>query len=241
MDAFGAVIQQYYDHGGASEVLERNDGYVALGDLSRYFAPYEEWEDIEQSLIARVAGRVLDIGCGAGRHSLYLEERGTEVLAIDSSAGCIDVAARRGVSNTQVLLVEHIGEVRDPPYDTILLLGNNLGLLGSKAKARRILAALDQITSPSAQILGTTSDYIQTSDPAHLAYHEYNRKRRRLPGTIRVRIRWHEYVGEWFEYVLFTEKDLGATLKGTPWKIEEILTGSNEVHKGYIIGKSANS
>lgn len=40
-------------------------------------------------------GRALDLACGAGRHALYLAERGWQVTAVDASRVGIDVLQRR--------------------------------------------------------------------------------------------------------------------------------------------------
>ena len=240
-DAFGAAIRQYQKDGSAKEVIERNDGYISSNDLRKYFDRYSDWNDCDRSIIAHAKGRILDIGCGAGRHSLYLQEQGFDVLAIDSSPGCVAVASDRGVSNTQTLAIENLQHVHKPPYDSVLLLGANLGLLGSKSKGRRILKSLTSITSPAAQIIGTTNDYSQTTDPKHLAYHQYNRNRKRLLGTATIRVRWSEYISEWFDYVLFTKEDLLDTLRGTSWELAETIQTTNGIQCGYILQKRGST
>lgn len=71
-DAFGQMIWAFYKGKEASEILERDDGYIDAMSPKAYFSEYEDWPLIEQKAMESVKGRVLDIGCGAGRHSLYL-------------------------------------------------------------------------------------------------------------------------------------------------------------------------
>jgi SAM-dependent methyltransferase len=237
-DAFGAAMRQYQKDGSAKEVIERSDGYISSNDLGKYFDHYSNWNRLDQSIIARASGKILDIGCGAGRHSLYLQEQGFDVLGIDSSPGCVSVASKQGVSNTQTLAIENLLQVHNPPFDSVLLLGANLGLLGSISKGRRILKSLASITSPAARIIGTTNDYSRTTDPRHIAYHQYNRNRSRLPGTVTIRVRWCEYISEWFDYVLFTKEDLQVILHGTSWELSDTLQTTTGIQCGYILQKT---
>jgi 2-polyprenyl-3-methyl-5-hydroxy-6-metoxy-1,4-benzoquinol methylase len=55
-----------------------------------------------------VKGRVLDIGCGAGRHSLYLQNQGFQVLGIDNSPLAVKVAKLRGLKRVKVMSIEDI-------------------------------------------------------------------------------------------------------------------------------------
>jgi len=77
-----------------------------------------------------VKGRVLDIGCGAGRHSLYLQKKGFDVLGIDSSPLAIKVCKLRGLEKAKVMAIEDINFKPDS-FDRIIMMGNNFGLFGS--------------------------------------------------------------------------------------------------------------
>src|SRR5215469_2807903 len=92
--------------------------------------------------LARAPGRVLDLGAGAGRASLVLQERGQDVVALDVSPGAIEVCRRRGVHQVYLGTVAELAATRPAPFDSVLMLGNNLGLLGSPQHAREVLAAL---------------------------------------------------------------------------------------------------
>ena len=85
-DAFGHEIEDYYLGKGGVEVVERDDGYVSVsGGPALYFLGYDRWPEEEREAIAFATGRVLDVGCGAGRHALHLQARGLDVVGIDNS------------------------------------------------------------------------------------------------------------------------------------------------------------
>lgn len=90
-DAFGAILRRCWDAGVATgsafEIVERDDGYIGVGDAARYFAGAESWSPVERWACQRVAGRVLDVGCGAGRHALPLTQSGHDVVGLDASPG----------------------------------------------------------------------------------------------------------------------------------------------------------
>jgi SAM-dependent methyltransferase len=100
-DAFGAILARCWEAGAvtgaAFEIVERDDGYIGVGDAARYFAGADSWSLIERWACERVTGRVLDVGCGAGRHALPLQAAGYEVVGLDTSPGAVAVAAQRGM------------------------------------------------------------------------------------------------------------------------------------------------
>ena len=76
-DAFGHQILDYYNGKAGKEIIERDDGLIEISTGPEYyFTEYSEWMKIEQEALTYVKGHVLDIGCGAGRHSLYLQDKG---------------------------------------------------------------------------------------------------------------------------------------------------------------------
>ena len=90
-DAFGQQFWAQYNGAESFEVMEREDGYIDVGDPKLYFSDYTDWAPFEQKAMEFAKGRVLDIGCGAGRHSLYLQKKGFDVLGIDSSPLAVEI------------------------------------------------------------------------------------------------------------------------------------------------------
>jgi len=201
-----------------TELVERDDGFLSALPAARYLAPPADWVDLDHRALALVRGRVLDVGTGAGRAALALQERGVPVTGLDVSAGAVEVCRARGVRDAVLSTVaDHTGR-----YDTFLLLGNNLGLLGSRRAAPRFLADLAALAAPGARIVAQGTDPYDTADPLHHAYHERNRSRGRWAGEMVMRIRHRNLATDWFEYLLCTPDELAVVLVGTGWRVEAV-------------------
>ncbi len=237
-DAYGrALLAQYESGEPVAEFIERSDGYMDTGaDPGAYFETYREWPVAERRAICFAKGRVLDIGCGAGRHSLYLQEKGLAVTGVDSSPGAIQVCKLRGLRRALVRPISDIDKFKPGSFDTVLMLGNNFGLFGSAAGAKRLLKKLSRITSQDARIIAGTRNPHLTTDPDHLRYQRLNRQRGRMPGQIRLRVRYGRIIGPWFDYLLVSPKEMETLLKDSGWGIEQLI-GSGEPSYYAIIRK----
>jgi SAM-dependent methyltransferase len=232
------LLAQFHSESPSAELIERDDNYIDTGsEAGLYFPEYEQWSLLERQALGWVKGRVLDIGCGAGRHALYLQQKGFAVTAIDNSPGAIEVCKLRGLKNALVRSVAEVGEFEPDSFDTILLLGNNFGLLGDAEKAKLILAELSRITSAEAKIIAGTRNPYQTDSPDHLAYHELNRQRGRLPGQIKMRVRYKRTVGAWFDYLFVSPAEMREIVADSDWQVEEFID-SGEANYFAVIGKS---
>lgn len=221
-DAYGQEILACYKGREVSEIVERDDGYIDALSPRIYFSDYEDWPAIEQRAMEFVKERVLDIGCGAGRHSLYLQKKGLDVLGIDLSPLAIKVCRLRGLKNAKVMSIED-AEFKPGSFDTIIMMGNNFGLFGSLRKARRLLKKFHKMTSGGAVIIAATRDPYKTDNPAHLEYHSFNRERGRMGGQVRIRIRYGRYATKWFDYLMVSKEEMEETLRGTGWKVKKFI------------------
>jgi SAM-dependent methyltransferase len=222
-DAFGQQLWDIYHTGYQHQIIERSDGLIEVGRGAIYFSEYPEWSAEEHQALALARGRVLDVGCGAGRHALHLQQRGLDVLGIDVSPRAIELCRVRGLRRAQVLPVGDVHRLGDGAFDTVLMLGNNLGLLGGRSRGRRTLRKLGRLTSDSGRIIAQALDPYQTDDPLHLAYHRQNRERGRMGGQIRMRSRHRNLIGPWFDYLFVSREELAALVEGTGWTIGRVI------------------
>jgi SAM-dependent methyltransferase len=223
-DAFGAEIKAYYENRKRIvEIVERDDGYIDYHDgISYYFSAYEDWREDERSALSHCRGRVVDVGCGAGRISLYLQEKGHSVVGIDNSPGAIEVCRARGVKellNIPFTQIDH----RVGLIDSFVLFGNNFGLFGSLKRARWLLRRLKSLSSSHALIIAQTTDPYRTENPDHLAYHERNRQRGRLGGQLRIRVRYRKIIGPWMDYLFVSKNELEQIVTGTGWAVQQYI------------------
>lgn len=234
-DAYGQEVWAYFLKKDSYEVIERDDGFIGLSEgAPAYFAKFIDWPKIEKQAVKLAKGKILDIGAGAGRVSLYLQENGHDVTAIDNSPLAIKVCKKMGVKRAQVLPIEQIGQLKPGAFDTVIMFGNNFGLFGSFKKAKVLLKKLHHITRPNALILAESNDIYKTDDPAHLSYHKFNEKRGRMPGQLRIRIRFKKYIGDWFDYLLVSKDQMKDILKGTGWKARKFIDSDKSIYIGVI-------
>ena len=109
------------------------------------------------------------MGCGAGKHALYLRKR-LDVTRIDVSPLAVKICRLRGLRKTQVLSLEQIDKFPVSSADTVIMMGNNFGLFGGFPKAKILLRKLLRIMSPDALIIAVTTDPYQTKNSYHRCY-----------------------------------------------------------------------
>lgn len=154
-DIFGKALLDY-QNGNYTEdlVTSTNISDDDTLPLPYLFRDYSEMPKLEQHALKLSKGTVLDVGCGAGSHSLWLQEKGLNVKAIDSSEGAIEVAKKRGVKHAELkpLLEE------TQTFDTILLLMNGTGIFQELSQVSKHLKHLKSLLNPEGQILIDSSD-----------------------------------------------------------------------------------
>ena len=233
-DAFGHELYDYFmsneEGQDIFEIGERDDGHIAVSAATAgYFREYKDWVPHMRKAMRYAKGRILDIGCGAGRHSLYLQGKGLNVLGIDNSPLAVEVCRLRGLRNAEVKSIDQIDSGLGV-FDTILMLGNNFGLFGSFEGARRLLKRFSRITSKNGRIIAETNDVYKTDLPEHLSYHEFNRQRGRMAGQIRLKIRYKKYATPWFDYLMVPKEEMERILDGTDWRVNKYLESDGSVY-----------
>lgn len=157
-DILGKALLDYHGDNYTEDILT----YSSLNEedvlpLPYMFRSFEEMPFIEQKALQHCKGKILDIGCGAGSHSLYLQQKGLMVTGLDSSLGAIKVCRERGIRNT---VQEHILDYEGQTFDTLLLLMNGVGLAGTLKGLSGFLGKLKSLLNEKGQILLDSSDII---------------------------------------------------------------------------------
>jgi SAM-dependent methyltransferase len=234
-DAYGRLILDFLEKGEGIEVVERDGGLINASSFgpAAYFAPFRRWPKAERRALRYARGRVLDVGCGAGRVALELQERGHEVVGIDLSPLAVEVSRRRGVRDARELPVTRVsGELG--LFDTIVMFGNNFGLMGSRRRAPWLLRRFRSLTNEGARILAESVNPYTTDKPEHLAYHQRNRRRGRMAGQLRIRIRHGTYSTPWFDYLLASPEEMAELAEGTGWELARVIDEGEHVYVGVL-------
>jgi len=162
-DLFGKAMLDYQTNNNPENIYtETSLSEIDEMAVSYLFRSYYDMPKIEQTALQLTKGKVLDVGCGAGSHSLYLQnEKKMEVYAIDISSHAITTCKLRGINN---VFVQDVMQLKGQKFDTILLLMNGAGMCGRLNRIIPFLKKLKSMLSPLGQILLDSSDIIYMFD-----------------------------------------------------------------------------
>lgn len=162
-DLFGLAILDYQTKNSPENIITS----TSISDedemeISYLFRNYQDMPLLEQEALKRCYGKVLDVGCGAGSHALYLQDEiGLDVKAIDISANAIEACELRGLKQVQKI---DLLDVEDEKFDTILLLMNGTGIFQNLENLPKYLKKLKSLLAENGQILIDSSDLIYMYD-----------------------------------------------------------------------------
>ena len=162
-DVFGNALLEYFQYPRNQKLttwtsLTEEDAVP----ISYFFRAYEQMPALEQKAMEISCGKILDVGCGTGCHSLYLQnQRKFEVTGIDNSTAAIKTASQRGLIHT---INQSIFDYEKDTFDTILLLMNGTGICGQLETLELFLNKLKSLLNPKGQILLDSSDLIYLFD-----------------------------------------------------------------------------
>lgn len=154
-DVFGKAILDYQQGNYIEDITTATS--ISEDDvlpLPYLFRDYAEMPKIEQKALQLAKGKVLDVGCGAGSHSLYLQKKGLNIKSIDVSPNAIKACQLRGIKNAHVLDIQNETDT----FDTILMLMNGSGFFQSLEQTPHVLHHLKGLLNEGGQILIDSSD-----------------------------------------------------------------------------------
>lgn len=156
MDILGKALIDFWNKKYTEDIITTSN----ITDEDEMPLPYlfRRWKnmpELEQVALNNCKGRVLDIGCGSGSHSLELQDKNIDVTAIDISKGACRVATARGVKN---VVNSPLDNFEGEKFDTLLLLMNGIGLAETLANLPNFLKKLKSLLNEGGQILLDSSD-----------------------------------------------------------------------------------
>ncbi len=226
-DAFGRALADWMRGGTEPEIYERDDGFVDVGaGPELFFAEARHWPGAERQAMRFARGRIIDVGCGAGRVALHLQQRGLDVVGLDSSPLAARISRQRGVRKIQCSPISPLtGSMGSfDSFDTIVLFGNNFGIFGPPHQLRRTLSDWAARSAPGTRILAeSTNPYFGGAPAMDRRYYLHNTERGRMPGECRLRVRYRDWATPWFSWLFVSRKEMRSLLRGTGWHQSRIL------------------
>ncbi len=161
IDIFGLAFHDYLA-GNTSGVIKVKTMLAEFTEneslpVAYFFRTFDEMPEWEQQALNLCMGSVLDVGAGAGAHSLELQKRGMEVCAVDVSPGAVDIMKIRGVH--EVFCVD-VMTFSARIFDTILLLMNGIGMAKNLDGLKKLLLHLKSLLRPGGRIILESTDIL---------------------------------------------------------------------------------
>ena len=171
-------------------------------DVSYFFRDWDSMPALEKTAVQLAKGKVLDVGAGAGCHSLVMKDTDLEVVALEQSKGACEVMSSNGIN----CLNQDIYELEEEKYDTILMLMNGIGIAGTLGKLELLFRKLKNNLNPDGQII------LDSSDICYLFMDEDGGQwidiNANYYGELRYRFEYDDEISEEFDWLFIDQKKL---------------------------------
>lgn len=230
-DAFGIALYNYVTGKDkhAQTVIEFDDGYIMPGTSVFFYSAalqYEKWMQCDKEPMQEVFGKVLDIGVGGAKFALYLQNKGFDITGIDISPYVIKACNKLGFR--KAYLMDLFAVKKKQYYNTVLLMGNNFGIMESKEHAKKVLKKLYNITTDDCVILAQSMNPYKFTRASERRFAAEQRAKGRMPGQLRYRHIYEKTKGSWFYYLFVSPAEMKQLLKGSGFYIDNICFNKSE-------------
>jgi SAM-dependent methyltransferase len=223
-DIFGKVMQAAFNGKDASYIIERDDGFIRHTSGYNYIVPYEEWPDAEKKALLDIESPLLDVGCGSARIGEYIKQKGIEYYGVDLSPLAVELCHKRGFEHVYLMSADNI-KLHRSDFKTVVLFGNNFGLMGTPEGVVKMLKGFHEFTANDAVVLAGSRDPADTDNEMHLAYHAKNKAEGKPIGQVKLRNVFQGEDDDWW-YLLMCGKELMSELaEKAGWYLEQTFVG----------------
>jgi len=222
-DPIGAAVLDYQSakNGHCIEVKTN----VALDeelDPSYFFRTFDNMPQMEQLALQQCKGKVLDVGAGAGAHSLYLQENNIDVSAIDVSPLSVDVMKKRGIHK---VALQNFYSLKNKKFDTLLFLMNGFGMTAKLENVAAFLNHCMDLLNDNGQIIFDSSDikYLYEQEDGSFMF-DLNAA---YYGEVIYQLNYKDIKGEAFDWLFLDIDNLKSICEGQDLKLEILMEDSH--------------
>lgn len=222
-DVIGDALKDYLQGNRNAEINVHSD----ISEDSVIAVPYLFRKEVEMPALEREAlkncsGKVLDVGAGAGCHSLVLQGKGIAVSAIDTSAGAVEVMQKAGIDHVRNI---NFFELKNEQYNTILLLMNGIGIAGDLDGLNHLLEHAKTLLTDGGQIILDSSDliYMYTEDDGSI-WVDLNSE---YYGVVNYQMSYKNALGEWFKWLFVDQDTLKSYAEKHGYQFEILMDGEH--------------
>lgn len=233
-DLMGQALLDYQNNKYVEDMITETTISEA-DDLSipYFFRSFSEMPKLEQKALQLCRGNVLDVGCGAGSHALYLMENGLHVKAIDISPGAVQVAISRGLNDVECLDLMNLSVKNDEneqeKFDTILLLMNGTGIFQKVSMVLQYLLHIKTLLAKDGQLLIDSSDLKYMYDEVTNEVNEVGIlvPADRYYGELEFIIGYKNETTDWFPWLYLDERLFEQLAHSCGYKFKIVARGEN--------------
>ena len=221
----GEMLKDYYaGYASAAMMVKSSIEADRPMEAATFFRGYKDFTRLERAALRRCRGRVLDVGAGAGAHSLYLQQKGFDVAAIDVCSGAVDIMKSRGVKNAFCTDIYNFTEQK---FDTILLMMNGIGVAGDLEGLADFLQCAKKLIAPGGQVL------FDTADISYVSISSINRSSLREMASYYYGIVWYQLgyndiIGKPYPWLYIDKKTLERIAAENGYKLDIIKTKGSQ-------------
>jgi len=228
-DPIGRAVLDFFTGKPTEDILVKTD--IAEDEYlnpSYFFRSFNDMPVQEKEALKRCKGKILDVGAGAGAHSVWLQEEGFDVDSIDISPLSCKTMQKRGLRN---VIQTDVLSLNGRKYDTILLLMNGVGVAQTLEGLENLLIHLKSLLNPGGRILADSSDLIYLfSDASGSAMININSEK--YYGELEYRLSYKNVKGDPFLWVYVDPDSFKDYASKCGFRITEEIKGS---HFDYLI------
>ncbi len=211
LDHFGQALLAYWQGNKSAQLVhEFKSGRKRSLPASVFFRSSKDFFPTENAF-EYCKGRILVVGAGTGVHALELERQGHEVTAIEVCPQAVQIMKEREIQDVrQQDFFQFEGEL----YDTILMLGHNIGICETVDGIKKLLHRCELLLNPNGQLLVNSVDASVSSEAEdHQGY----------PGELEFRLSFEGDFGPWMRWLHVDIDTLSSQAFEYGWSTEKLV------------------